>query len=200
MRVEVAYSGEGATDAAIARRLIVAAGGLPGIDFVSRRRSHGKNALDRSIQGLNIAAKYRPVLVLRDLDQDADCPSQLACLLVAKPANGLCLRIAVRSAEVWLMADRINFAKAAGLRLRELPKDPENLTQPKAALVRALRTSTRPELRRMVADRVEGQLLAGFLVEFARADWNPVQAVKDNIAPSLSRALMRLTQLIATAR
>lgn len=199
MPVEVAYSGEGATDAAVARRLILVAGGIPGIDYVSRRRSHGKAALDRSIFGLNIAARYQPVLVLRDLDQDADCAGRLASSLVMKPESKLCLRIAVRAVEAWLMADRPGFAKAAGLRQRDLPKLPETLLQPKAVLLQALRTSSRPELRRMVGGPVEGQLLAGFMAEFAREDWDPVQAAKDSAAPSLSRTVARLTNLIAAA-
>src|SRR5262245_64345929 len=64
----------------------------------------GKGRLDPKLRGYLDAASRSPWLILRDLDHDADC----APMLVAKHAmsgNRSALRIPVRSAEAWLLAD-----------------------------------------------------------------------------------------------
>lgn len=196
--VEVAYCGEGPTDAAVARALIRAAGVTPGIDYVSMRGRKGKSWLDARMPGLIIAARYRPVLVLRDLDTDAECASDLAVRLMPKPVDALCLRIAVRTVESWLMADRVAFAAALGVAARAVAVHPDALIRPKQAVRDLMRMSRRAEVRSLVSEPVmQPQRLAAFLATFAEERWDVHRAASTGASPTLTRALLRLRERFA---
>ncbi|MEO8714989.1 MAG: hypothetical protein ABI369_08245, partial [Acetobacteraceae bacterium] len=105
-RLEIDYLGEGASDEAIARKLILAVTGLPGVSYRRPRVGTGKQSLDKRLKGLNAGVAYgKPVLVLRDLDHDAPCPAELVAKLLPARHPRLLLRICPRESEAWLMAD-----------------------------------------------------------------------------------------------
>lgn len=194
--VEVAVCGEGPTDIAIARRLVSAAGGLPGVDLLGSRPGRGKSALDKRLPGLLAGAAFRPTLILRDLDTDAPCAGALIAALLPKPGKGLCLRIAVRSADAWLLADAAAFADAFGVRSSQIPREPESIANPKAAIAQLCRTSRRREIRLAAAGPViEPQVLGLWLSDFARGIWDPIRASENGGAPSLARALRRVAEI-----
>ena len=71
--VVVSAAVEGIVDEAVARKLIVGAGGRPGTIY----GKNGKPFLRRQIQGYNSAARHLPWMVLVDLDHDAECAPPL---------------------------------------------------------------------------------------------------------------------------
>ena len=193
--VEIDYSGEGTTDAEAARRLILAAGAQPGRDFTQRKQPRGKEALDKRLQGYNAGAGHTPVLVLRDLDQEP-CAHHVVQTCLPRRHPDCLLRIAVRSLEAWLLADREAIASFAKVPLPKVPPTPETLPRPKHSLVQLLRHTRDRETRRTLDLDTEAgptwQQLGGWSDEFIRLAWDPRRAAESGAAPSLSRALLRL--------
>ena len=66
----------------------------------------GKGELLKKLRDYNRAAQRGRWLIVLDLDQDADCAPNYVNSILPTPASGMELRIAVRSIEAWLMADR----------------------------------------------------------------------------------------------
>lgn len=206
--IEVDYSGEGRVDAVVARRLIRAAGHVPGRDFVSNRPHKGKDALDLSLRGLNAGVRYgNPILALRDLDSDAPCGGALLqelcrTRLAATLHPALVLRVAVRAVEAWLLADAAGFSAASGVPRAKVPTHPEELTRPKDEMRDLLcRYGNRDTLAalqmRRRDERPTDQVLAGWTVGFVDEGWDVEAAERSARVPSLSRCLARLRELRA---
>jgi hypothetical protein len=139
-----------------------------------------------------IAARHgKRVLVLRDLDHDEPCPGALVARLAPGAPAGFCLRVAVRAAEAWLLADRTGIARALGIRVRDIPSAPESLNDPKQTLRDLGRSACRSEVRR----RFDGtwQEMQGWVADFLHTGWDPLRAA--TVAPSLARALDRIRTL-----
>ena len=202
-RTEIDFSGEGLLDAAMARKIILAAGRTPRRDFVSSRRQKGKEALDQTLLGLNAGARFNPVLVLRDLDFDAACGAELVATLASNHLpkgreNGLLLRIAVRSAEAWFMADAEALHRATGIPQSIIPGNPETSQTPKPDFISLLRRAKMSFRRRLdLADTnavADWPKIAGWLGdEFIPDHWRPAEAAK--AAPSLARCLERVRHI-----
>ena len=201
--VEIDYSGEGTTDAEAARKMILAAGALPGRDFTQRKQPHGKAALDKRLRGYNAGAAYTPILVLRDLDQE-NCAVQSVQILLPRRHPDCLLRIAVRSLDAWLLADREVIARFAKVPMAEVPHAPETLAHPKRSLVQLLRhTKDRETRRRLDLDTEAGptwQQLGGWSGDFIRLAWDPRRAAASGVVPSLSRAILRLQAVAKSLR
>jgi hypothetical protein len=165
---------EGPADEAIARRLAEEAGFTLSDVYVKR----GKNALDSKLRAYSAAALFSPWLVLRDLDHDADCaPSLVASLLPDRPP-ALLLRIPVRAAEAWLLADREAIADYLSAPLGAVPERPEDLDRPKRGLVHLAQRSRRRAIRDDMAPAsgTSAQVGPGYtsrLIEFASQHWQP---------------------------
>jgi hypothetical protein len=186
------YAGEGRSDGRLAQKLIEAAGGIAGVDYTARKSPPGKHALDKAIGGLMAAARHgRRVLVLRDLDADEPCAGALVSRLAANAPDGFCLRIAVRAAEAWLLADRDALAKRLRVPLSRLPDAPELLDNPKQTL-REIGAQSRD---RAVRASFCGtwQQTQGWVADFVMDGWEPSRAAPS--APSLARALKRIEEL-----
>jgi hypothetical protein len=196
--VEVNYAGEGPTDRAVARKLILLAGARPGADYATRRgAAPGKDRLDRKLDAYNAAARHAPWLVLRD--GDGECAVSLRAKLLPNPSCGMRLRIVVPTVEAWLIADRDALAAFLGIRAATLPTHPEQHADLKAALVQAAADSRNREIRSdfMPATRSgrrEGPGYATQLMAFIESDWSPQRAV--SAAPSLGRAMARLREVV----
>src|SRR5687768_6887812 len=118
---------EGPGDAAIAMRLLRHVGhGLARPPIIKG----GKHQLDQRLSGYNAAAAISPWFVLRDLDHDAPCAGALRTQLLPAQHPGMILRIAVRMAETWLLADRAGLARYLGVPIAQVPSEPEKLARP----------------------------------------------------------------------
>lgn len=99
---------EGVVDAAVAQRMLDSAGlRLARAPIITG----GKGRLDRQLAAYNNASRHSTWLVLRDMDHDAPCAAALHKRLMPQPSEGFVFRIAVRSVESWLIADRKGIAR-----------------------------------------------------------------------------------------
>lgn len=185
---------EGVTDAAVLRKLLDA----EGFEVYAVYGLRGKTNLDASLVGFNNAARFSPWLVVRDLDHDGVCAPALSEALLPTPGRWMRLRIAVREAEAWLLADPESLARYLRIRRALVPSDPEGLADPKQTLVNLARRSRRPAI---VADMVPRQGLSADVgpaytarvSEFALRHWRPEVAAKSS--PSLNRCIERVREL-----
>lgn len=199
--VVVSSAVEGLADEAVAKRLILEAGGLPGPVY----GKNGKAALKDRVASYNSAARHAPWLVLVDLDHDAVCAAELSKAWLPKPAPQLCFRIAVREIEVWLMADAERMARFLSVPLSRMPNNPEALANPKEELVRLAATSRSRQIRedmtpRRGSGRSVGPAYTSRLIEFvtvAQSRWRPPAAWERS--DSLRRAMGCLKRLIEAA-
>ena len=202
LRVEIDYTGEGRCDDAIARRLIEAANGVPATAYTDRRAARGKGNMEGQLIRLNARASYgRPVLALRDLDQDAPCPGELVARILPNRNSRLLLRICIRESETWLMADAAAYAKFCGLKETQIPKKLEDIADPKQLILNWANTGQASKLKRHVDERRKigvpnVALLGEWHAEFAANHWDPIKAAKSGRSASLTKALTRLRELI----
>ena len=198
-RPALAVATEGYLDLALIRRLLRATGFAMGEVLWGEGRQTGKGGLSLRLPRYAEAARRgAAVFVLRDLDDDAPCAPNLLRGLKVETGGAFCLRIAVREAEAWLMADREGLARYLRLPPGLLPEDPEALADPKAALVAAARRSRSRPIRegftaRPGAGRPEGPDFVEHVERFTRLHWRPETAA--DRSDSLARALIRLAEL-----
>src|SRR3989337_2476804 len=114
---------EGNVDEAVVRRLIEHVGGTPGPVY----GRNGKDHLRQRISNYNQAARLSPWVVLVDLDHDADCAPPLRSAWLPALSPYMCLRVAVRQVEAWLLADREHLASTS-----RIPHNPESVEHPKS--------------------------------------------------------------------
>jgi hypothetical protein len=202
-RVEIDYVGEGPSDGALARRLIHHCGGIAGTDYITTRRGRGKGDLDKRLAGFNLhAAHTKPILVLRDLDQDAACAGAWLATQAIERHPDFLLRLAMRSAEAWAMADAESLRRALKLPRRiTVPREPETLPLPKDGLIRLIESCGRPDIKRQIGIEAGGpgvsrQALAGWLSDFFEDEWDVGAAINSGTAPSLARCALRLQEVI----
>jgi hypothetical protein len=201
-QIEIDYVGEGRSDEVVAKRMILAVNAVPGIAYRRPQRGRGKASLDARLEGLNKGVKFRnPVLALRDLDADAPCAPALVRLLVPNRSDRMLLRVAVCQSEAWLMADRDAYAKFCGIAVRHIPKEPELARNPKGLIQELGERGEAKNLNRHISDlRSLGVPMWGILGEwhaqFAEDYWDPIRAANSERSPSLSRAVLRLRELV----
>jgi hypothetical protein len=102
LRPVVTGAVEGDLDEALLRRILGGVGMSLGVVYGRK----GKRFLLEAVKGFNNAAQYSPWVVLVDLDHDCDCAPPCVRKWLARPAAHMCFRVAVRSVEAWLLADR----------------------------------------------------------------------------------------------
>jgi hypothetical protein len=201
--LEVHIAGEGRMDLMALRRLLRDAGLTPGRSLWGET-STGKQGMAGRFRGWAAGAAFGPpIIALRDLDKDASCPSDLRLRLAPPPTPGFLLRIAVRSVDAWLLADRDRLAAHIAVRPTHLPPDPESCADPKAALCEAARRSSRRAIReglppREGSGRRQGPDYVDVLGEFIASKWSPAEAAARS--ESLRRAMARIEQLRETHR
>lgn len=186
---------EGTTDVPVVCKVLELAGwAQPTAPLVQ----HGKVALDRNLQGFNAAAKGSPWFVLRDLDHDAPCPVALVERLLPQRSPFMCLRIAVRAIEAWLLADPATLAEFLHVSKTLIPLDPEAEDDPKIAMINLARRSTKPAVQKDMlpergASRRTGRGYEGRIIEYGQKHWR-VDVARSN-SPSLDRAVRALEGL-----
>jgi len=201
---EVAYiSGavEGTSDEAVLSRLVRSLGGA--IHRVQVQR--GKAGLRRALPGYNAAAQGDPWLVLVDLDQDHECAPRLVADWLPAPSRYMCFRVVVREIESWLLADRERFAGFFSVPLSSVPMAPDDVLDAKGVLLASITKSKKRAIRedmlpRLGSGRTIGPAYTSRLIEYASDGvhgWRPEVAAR--MSPSLSRCIVRLDALIASA-
>jgi hypothetical protein len=189
---------EGDVDEAVLRRIISHVG--LGLGPVHGRR--GKQHLLQCLPGYNNAARFAPWGVIVDLDSDCPCAPPCVRAWLPEPSEFMCLRVAVRAIEAWLLADRDRIASLLGVRRNLVPADPDGLAHPKNELVNLARQSKSRSVReelvpREGSGRSVGLLYTTRLVEFIEdrtAGWRPDSAAA--VSDSLRRSLVRLRAFV----
>jgi hypothetical protein len=179
---------EGLVDEAVAHRLCAGAG----VALADVHVKGGKKSLLDKLDGYNRAARFGSWLVLVDLDRDEDCAPPFQSEHLPEPHERMCFRVAVRSVEAWLLADRHRFAAFLGVRRTRIPRDPEALDDPKGFVVDLARGSTKATIRtglvpRDGSGRRVGVTYSSQLTEFVVGHWRPEEAAAT--ADSLARAI-----------
>lgn len=182
---------EGDTDVPIVRRLLEMIGFEVGTVYGLR----GKGWLDYRLPAYNHAARYARWFVLRDLNDDAHCAPELLGRLLTNPARGLCLRIAVRASEAWLLADKERMASFLSVSPHRIPANPDAIANPKREIVELARRSRRRAIREDIvpAAGTSSRVGPGYtarMIEFGASLWRPQIAA--TASASLSRSIAAL--------
>ena len=151
----------------------------------------GFGYLKKNIGQFNKSAKGIPILVLADLDRGECAPLLIADWLKHPKHNNLIFRVAVREIESWLLADRDSIAKFLGIRVIDIPLNPDEIIDPKAVVINLAAKSRKRNVRRAIVPARKstakiGPDYNGILSLFVQNDWSVNDAIKHS--PSLSRA------------
>ncbi|MBI5498639.1 MAG: hypothetical protein HY907_00225 [Deltaproteobacteria bacterium] len=192
MTVLVAFEGD--TDLPVVRKLARDAG----LTVVREIDCGGKHRLDADLPGYNDAAQGSPWFVLRDLDHDAECAPEWLRRCGFSARTWMCLRLAVRELESWLLADAVAMASFLQVDSVRIPTDPDGLADPTRTLVDLARQSRRHAIRRQMVpgpgDHVAvGPLYEAKLIEFGELHWSLSRAC--GRSPSLRDARAALRRL-----
>lgn len=186
---------EGAMEERIAERLAQHFG----FSFRAISNKGGGGKFWKDVARFDQAARNTgPLLGLVDLETAVCASGLIVGKLGRMPHPNFALRVAVRMAESWLLADRAGIAAFLGVKLKEVPAEPEKEADPKQRLVQLARGSKRREVRERIApapDQIGGKVGREYLPamsEFVRNHWNIGAAAA--AAPSLRRALNAIEQ------
>jgi hypothetical protein len=197
--VVISAAVEGGVDQAVVRRLIAEVSAIPGSVHVA----HGKNQLRKNTRGYNHAAARIPWMILVDLDHEESCAAKLRDNWLPSPAKLMCFRVAVREVEAWLLADRDRIAQFLAVPVIRIPRNPDEVDDPKRAIVNLAARSRRRDIRedlvpRTGGGRSEGPAYTSRLIEFSASLWRPSLAEK--CSDSLRRCLRRLRALVSESQ
>lgn len=201
--MEIDFLGEGSTDDALAQKLILAVSGTPGRSRRTPLSGSGKASLDRRLKGLNAGVTHgaSPILILRDLDDDATCPSKLIQEIISNPHKNLILRICVKESESWLLADADAYAQYCGIAVSSIPSETDGIANPKQTIINWGRDRRASKLHRHLDEAhrrgvPDWAILVDWNLEFIESHWNAERADKDGRSRSLCRTLNRLRTFI----
>ncbi len=187
---------EGLPDEAVARRLVAFCNHKFGICYGKA----GFGAIQRTVVGFNARARAaNPILALVDwMDVRAECPARWVAAWVPNRSPKLLLRAVIPELESWLLADRSGMAAFLGVSEALLPRNPEQLVNPKEALVNLARRSRRRFVREALIPQAGSRHVVGpgytlALEQFVAQHWNPATAAEQSA--SLRKCLQRLHEL-----
>lgn len=192
---------EGLADEVLVKRLC----SFLGATLAQVHGRQGKQHLLTRLGGYNHSARFRPWLVLLDLDDDAECAPEIITQWLPEPSPLMCLRVAVRELEAWLLADAERIARFLSVSAAMIPADPDGLADPKRAMVELAVRSRRRSIREdMVPALGSGQPVGpaytSRLIEFiqdAELGWRPEVAAKRS--NSLERCIAGITALVGSS-
>lgn len=141
-------------------------------------------------------ARLHPVLCVADTD--GKCAKRLRSEWLPKSVSNLfCLRLAVMEAESWVLADPDALASFFKVPASRIPADPDNIVDPKRAVLNlAVRSKDRLVRNEVVSSSDGSRPGAGYnfhLEEFAGRYWDPLRAASRSA--SLARAVRRIQEL-----
>ena len=185
---------EGATDEAVAKRLLSHAG-LVIADVYGRG---GKEDLLKRLIKYNQSARFIPWFVIVDLDNDAACAPQAITQWLPNAEVGLRFRVAVRTIEAWLLADVENLSRFLGVSPAKFPHNPDLDPHPKMTLVRIARTSRKKNSRESIVPTQGSNMSVALgytarLIDFTENYRQPDEAAKRS--DSLRRCINALSTL-----
>ena len=185
---------EGTLDEAIVRRLLEHSRLNPGTVYGRM----GKPQVRLNIASYAQAARHHAWFVLIDLDDEAPCAGELVARWLPDCPPTMAFRVAVREVEAWLLGDRINLARFLSVSRDIIPRDPDDLPDPKSTLLAISRRSRTRALReglppRAGSGRSIGPLYVPELSRFASDHWDVAAAA--TVSRSLARCLTALTAL-----
>lgn len=165
------------------------------VRVAERLRRQGAGYLKKSMESFNDIARWRPVLVLTDLDREECAPQKRRAWLRCPPAPNLLFRVAVRECEAWLLADDEAFARFIGVNPNRVPITPDALPDPKQFLLNLVRKSRNRHLMRDIlpmpgAPTAQGLGYNEQLSRFVREYWRVDHAI--HRSPSLASAWQRI--------
>jgi len=193
MSIAISLAAEGSLDEQVLRQLVAQSGRpfAPGVCYGKR----GRDDLRLNVPRFNLAARYKPFVILADLEADPCAPGLLSAWLPTGKHPNLVLRVAVRMVESWLLADRAAFASFIGVSKDLVPLQPDELANAKLQVVQIARRSrnrnTKLDLVPAVGSTGQvGKNYGGRLAEFVQTHWQVERARRNS--PSLERALAAL--------
>ncbi|WP_248740034.1 DUF4276 family protein [Pseudomonas sp. MWU12-2029] len=147
----------------------------------------------------NVARNVMPVFMLADADQAPCVVTQRNQWMPANPAQNFSLRLAVREAEAWILADHEGLSEFAGFSAALMDRAPDELNDPKQELLRLIRRSKRRDLREEMLPKKGAKNLVGLgynlhLTRFVREHWSADRASQRS--PSLARSIPRVLALL----
>lgn len=174
---------------------------LPDYKVTRTEVKGGRGNVQRELGAYAALAQVMPVLIGVDLDGDDCAPTLLSGWGRLPPQAGLLLRVAVREIESWVLADRRRVADFIGAVPNQVPRRPDELSDPKRSLLELARAHAGAELR---ADLVPRNYNASYprigpaynlrLSAFIAKKWRPHVAREKSA--SLERAMAALEQLV----
>ena len=159
----------------------------------------GNGYLRKNINTFRKITNSFPVILLTDLDR-SECPASLInswCRNITLPQTFL-FRVVVRETEAWLMADSLGFAKFTGIPVNKIPLQPEELPDPKNALLTLVRRYAKKKIKADILPERGSSSKIGLaynqaLCSFVNTSWSVENA--SGVAESLRRARSRLHEL-----
>lgn len=198
MAIPVYVVGEDGICCALAKSLLSQTGGL-GVAAYEKNAS-GFGEFVKVIPKMNqVAHTATAVLMLADGDQHACIVQQIKNWMPAHPAKGFMLRLAVREAESWILADSKGFGKFAEISPAIIPTQPDLLPNPKEALLALIGKSKRRILREEMLPRKRSSAPVGLgyvlhLTDFLENYWCIKRA--SEASPSLARSVTTVTSTL----
>lgn len=169
-----------------------------GLDVEQKLRRGGNGYLRSRIRNFCEISRFKPVFVITDLDHER-CPAAMIekWFYGQQQTNEIVFRVAVREIESWLLADHRSISRLLGSSVSVLPREPDELADPKASLLALARRAPRgvqedllPEVGAIAS---QGLGYNSRLSELVRTSWDPDRAALRS--PSLRRARVRLREL-----
>lgn len=163
-------------------------------DITRKTAARGSGYIKARINGFNAAAAIQHYLVITDLDQRECAPSYVSSLLSRTKHPQLFLQIAVHEAEAWLFADKNNFAKYIGISPQKIAKSPEDISDPKEYLFKAVKSSNKSSIKKGILPKDKTAKLGPFynqlLIDFVNSRWD-YNIARQN-SDSLNRLVLKL--------
>jgi hypothetical protein len=159
---------------------------------------HGNVNLKRKAPSLNRSAKGTPVLLVTDLDDLRVCPASLIQDWLGAPRSpNLLFRVAVAEIESWLLADSVGLSRYLDIGEGLIPKQPDNVQNPKLELINLARRTRVRDLREDLVPEVGstarvGRAYNAAMVRFVTHQWSAERAAP--ASPSLLRAIARIAE------
>ena len=191
---------EDALSEAVARRLVKEY--LPGSCIGNVLGRGGNNVLKSRLNSLNqIAQHIGPVIIITDLDNPSSCPAELVADWTGnlRVSSNFLMRVAVMEIEAWVIADRHAFANWLGIPDNIVPRNSEDIADPKQALIELTRQSRMRDLRQdIVKSQPDGLFSQGIgyndrLKGFVSDHWQPDRARQ--VSASLDKAIRRIAEI-----
>ncbi len=158
----------------------------------------GYTYLQRKAMEFNRSANGTAIFMLTDLDSPQNCPPRLIQSWIKGALNPqFFFRVAVMEVESWVMADRDGTASFLSIPVNRIPRNTDEIPNPKEFLVSLARRSQKRTVREALIP-AQGAILSvgneynALLSEFVQNHWNLERAA--SVSPSLKRTLDRLAQ------